>query len=434
MKKQILISLFSLFSLSVFAQIPNYVPANGLVGWWPFNGNANDESGNGNNGTVNGATLTQDRFGNANMAYSFNGSTNFIVINQNFQSINGITISCWVNITSFNQPPQSYVNFSDNGQVGVGLHFDQTQQKNIGYSPTVNIPSTNIMSNNVWRFLTITIDVQNNLTKYYENGILDGQLTSSNFVLNLNELNIGRHHSNVWGYDWYMNGKIDDIGMWNRALTVCEIQNLYTSQINSTFVSAGADQTICNGEQVTLSASNSQNYTWNNGVTDTVSFSPTTTQDYIVTADTAGCLSSDTVTVYVNQPSSSTLNQTALDSYTLNGQTYTQSGTYTQTVPSANGCDSVITLNLTLNFTGISENTTAQISISPNPASSKIIVKSDVALIGSKFIIYDALGKEVKSGKLTTIETEVDLSNLYNGVYLFKVGARQLGTFKIIKE
>jgi hypothetical protein len=211
------------------------------------------------------------------------------------------------------------------------------------------------MSNNVWRFLTITIDVQNNLTKYYENGILDSQLTSSNFILNLNELYIGRHHSNVWGYGWYMNGKIDDIGMWNRALTACEIQNLYTSQINSTFVSAGADQTICNGEQVTLSASNSQNYTWNNGVTDTVSFSPTTTQDYIVTADTAGCQSSDTVTVFVNEPSSSTLTQTALDSYTLNGQTYTQSGTYTQTVPAANGCDSTITLNLTLNFTGLDE-------------------------------------------------------------------------------
>jgi hypothetical protein len=35
------------------AQVPSYVPTNGLVGWWPFNGNANDESGNGNNGTVN---------------------------------------------------------------------------------------------------------------------------------------------------------------------------------------------------------------------------------------------------------------------------------------------------------------------------------------------------------------------------------------------
>jgi hypothetical protein len=45
----------------------------GLVAHYPFNGNANDESGNGNNGTVNGATLTTDRFGNMNKAYSFDG-------------------------------------------------------------------------------------------------------------------------------------------------------------------------------------------------------------------------------------------------------------------------------------------------------------------------------------------------------------------------
>ncbi|MFM7105117.1 MAG: hypothetical protein ACKOW8_06310 [Flavobacteriales bacterium] len=54
------------------AQVPSYVPTDGLVGWWPFNGNANDESGNGNNGMVNGATLAEDRFGNVNAAFSFN--------------------------------------------------------------------------------------------------------------------------------------------------------------------------------------------------------------------------------------------------------------------------------------------------------------------------------------------------------------------------
>ena len=48
------------------AQVPNYVPTDGLVGWWPFNGNANDESGNGNNGKVFGAVLATDRFGNEN--------------------------------------------------------------------------------------------------------------------------------------------------------------------------------------------------------------------------------------------------------------------------------------------------------------------------------------------------------------------------------
>jgi hypothetical protein len=46
----------------------------------PFNGNAIEESGNGNNGTVNGATLTEDRFGNPNSAYHFNGTSDYIEI------------------------------------------------------------------------------------------------------------------------------------------------------------------------------------------------------------------------------------------------------------------------------------------------------------------------------------------------------------------
>ena len=54
-----------------------------LVAYYPFNGNANDESGNGNNGVVHGATLTFDRFGNPNRAYHFNGIDNFIVASAN---------------------------------------------------------------------------------------------------------------------------------------------------------------------------------------------------------------------------------------------------------------------------------------------------------------------------------------------------------------
>jgi hypothetical protein len=97
MKKQLLILATALISISTFAQIPTYVPANGLVGWWPFNGNANDESGNGNHGTVNGATLTQDRYGNTNMAYSFDGvSQNIEVSNSNSLNPLEISISVWI--------------------------------------------------------------------------------------------------------------------------------------------------------------------------------------------------------------------------------------------------------------------------------------------------------------------------------------------------
>ena len=50
----------------------------GLVGWWKFSGDATDSSGNGNDGTVNGATLTTDRHGQANRAYSFDGVNDYI--------------------------------------------------------------------------------------------------------------------------------------------------------------------------------------------------------------------------------------------------------------------------------------------------------------------------------------------------------------------
>ncbi|MCH8838790.1 MAG: fibronectin type III domain-containing protein, partial [Candidatus Marinimicrobia bacterium] len=52
----------------------------GLVAYYPFSGNANDESGNANHGTVFGATLAADRFGNANSAYSFDGTDDYVVV------------------------------------------------------------------------------------------------------------------------------------------------------------------------------------------------------------------------------------------------------------------------------------------------------------------------------------------------------------------
>ena len=60
--------------INTYSQVPSYVPTDSLVAWWPFSGNAIDSSGNSNNGTVNGATLTTDRFGNSNSAYYFSSA------------------------------------------------------------------------------------------------------------------------------------------------------------------------------------------------------------------------------------------------------------------------------------------------------------------------------------------------------------------------
>ena len=99
MKKNILtLIVFIYFSLILKAQIP----ANGLVGYWLFSGNqlANYFSGNGNNGIINGATLTNDRFGNCNQAYKFNGVNNYIVVANSstvdFNNTNDFTVAFWL--------------------------------------------------------------------------------------------------------------------------------------------------------------------------------------------------------------------------------------------------------------------------------------------------------------------------------------------------
>ena len=97
MKRLLLLITICISSVS-FGQVPSYVPTNGLVGWWGFNGNANDESGNGNNGTVNGPTLTNDRFGNPNSAYDFDGSTGNHIEIPFSSSLNSIQNAFWRNI------------------------------------------------------------------------------------------------------------------------------------------------------------------------------------------------------------------------------------------------------------------------------------------------------------------------------------------------
>lgn len=83
-KKLVLAIAIIGFAIISNAQVPNYVPTIGLDGWWPFTGNANDQSGNNNNGTVNGATLTSDRFGNVGQAYVFDGINDNVSLNNSF--------------------------------------------------------------------------------------------------------------------------------------------------------------------------------------------------------------------------------------------------------------------------------------------------------------------------------------------------------------
>ncbi|MBN2480760.1 MAG: hypothetical protein JXB19_03400, partial [Bacteroidales bacterium] len=205
-------------------------PTKGLVAYYPFNGNANDESGNGYDGTVCGATLTNDRFGMANKAYLFTAAnSNHITINSSVGNfgLSNFTISAWVKRNSeagyeiFTQRSAPFRN-SSWWELGWGSFF---VNENLAYESTVNINVEDTLRNNVWYHF---VGVRDTTTvKFYLNGVLLDTNTTQQ-ILNIdNQTNaeIGCHffESPLQCFD----GIIDDIRLYNRALSDTEIRLMY---------------------------------------------------------------------------------------------------------------------------------------------------------------------------------------------------------------
>jgi hypothetical protein len=240
-RKKLVFTAFAVglgLTANLMAQVPSYVPSNGLVGWWPFNGNANDESGNGNNGTVNGATLTTDRFGNAGKAYSFDGVDDYIQTNLIGPTTNSSrSINYWMKSSS-NQQYMTVIGYGDNLNYK-DFHIWHNwgcDGININISNAALTYTTGLLNDN-WNNFVIVFDnsLGDSITKIklYENGILLSN-TCSTFgsgVINTGNtypITIGKYHASNLHYFY---GLIDDIGVWNRALTDQEISDLYNANI-----------------------------------------------------------------------------------------------------------------------------------------------------------------------------------------------------------
>jgi hypothetical protein len=452
MKKNLFLTIaatLGLTAVTMAQNVPSYVSTNGLVGWWPFNGNANDESANSNDGTVTGSTLTADRFGNTNNAYSFNGtSANYIDVPHNSSfNVSNVTISAWynaidygVNTTSWKRlivSKREWGGWGNSFEVNIEAPYSGTINKMQacwtinGVNSTLTFEDSSLLTN-TWSHFVYTHD--NDSAKIYLNGnLVQSMAISGGLTNNTLPVRFGGRPSDGWHP---FNGALDDIGIWNRALSACEIQDLYNSQLNSSAgINAGNDITVCQGDQVTLSGSGGSNYNWSGGINNNTPFVTTNSQDYVLTAlSSNGCSGTDTVSVTVNQNSSSTINETGLDSVSVNGVWYNQNGQYTQVIPNAAGCDSTITVNVSLSFTGVSELSGQSFSIFPNPATSIIHVKADTELLGMSYSIYDNRGKVILRGQLNAENTSIELGNLSGGIYMLSIGENMKHTFKVIKE
>jgi gliding motility-associated-like protein len=298
MKRLLLFVFTALLSINNFSQTPNYVPSNGLVGWWPFTGNANDSSGNGNNGTVNGATLTADRFGNANQAYTFDGNNDNIFVNRSI--LNNFTTSIWF-YTNQNSSITSLLDANISNWEIYLKNFKPTFANWISLPNNYQEYTSNSTSGqNQWNHLVCTYNSGN--LKLYLNGLLTSAF--QNVILPINTNGTLFFGASISGTTQYFNGKLDDVGFWNRALTECEIQNLYQSAISLSV----DDISICQNGTGTLVAqtlSSGGDYLWNTGSqSSTINVSSPSTNTYYVSYTLNGltCTDSAVVNIIPNQP------------------------------------------------------------------------------------------------------------------------------------
>jgi hypothetical protein len=225
---------YVLISLSVALNAFSQLPVDGLIGYWPFNGNANDVVGN-NHGIVHGATLCANRFGYPDKAYYFDGSNdNISLLFENSIDINTkssillwfkaeknlnayaklisvpISLETWTN-------PYHYLAFS--GQAFNYANFDPVN----GFCETGYFTA---QGDTNWNLLAFTYNEGD--IKVYINGILKETLSCSSTLMPIGStMSIGSRSTSILNNGEYFTGKIDDLSIYDSVLTQSEILNYY---------------------------------------------------------------------------------------------------------------------------------------------------------------------------------------------------------------
>jgi hypothetical protein len=204
--------------------------AQGLVGYWSFDegsGNiARDYSGNGNNGTLYNFNFTATSGwvdGKVGKALSFDGVDDYVTIGKN-DSIFPNTFLSWIvwikpNYYSLN----GVILWDDDTQAGGDRGIELKNSGRIGAGDVFNDLSNSIINLNQWYFIVYTSNSSNRII--YINGNLDKTFSGSlPDHTNRSFLSVGSGHN---GYRGYFNGLIDEVRVYNRALSDSEIKALY---------------------------------------------------------------------------------------------------------------------------------------------------------------------------------------------------------------
>jgi hypothetical protein len=428
MKKLSLILLLITLLTPIFSQVTSYLVPNGLAAWWSFTGNANDESGNNNNGTVINATLTTDRFGNQNSAYYFNGSDAKISISAqpNLNLRNSVSVSAWINPERMG----GQIVFRGDSQSAKDPYFLHIRDSSVyfqkyvgsGFTACYAKFDTTLLIPNVYNHVVGTFDSSSSRYRIYLNGeMINEQIMPGTIGYSTTYMNnyIGSVTDNTQNFM----GNIDDIGIWNRELNKDEVSTLYAGCQNSvTLSSLVLNQYIGSNCAITATTINSNseiqwqtnlmNYGWLNVQENNTYIGADSNiltinniqpynynQQFRAISNYYGCIdTSDIATINLND----TLFQTVIDTIFLNY------------------CDTMI-INTPLSISPLILNS---IKIYPNPASTFLFIEfgNYSSMNNYKIRITNTLGQVVYETLIYQPNTTIDLNTWTgNGLYLVNI-------------
>lgn len=288
MLNRLLLIFFTAFlSYSAFSQVNL---TQGLIGKYCLNGDAIDLSENENHGTNYGASPTNDRFGNSNAAMSFNGTTNYIQLSNKGLYNPNFTYSLWYNVTSNPANSKATILFSVGGNTADQIFFignNYFSQHGIGLSSYYSTSGTNVFYNNSlpaineWHHLVFVRSTDSVIL--YVDGVLQGgrKVTAPP---QYSGSPAGSIIGGRAGHPQYFSGKLDDLWIYNRAISYEEVKAIYNYNGSLDYY-LPIDTFICGNTPVTVDCGvEDATYLWSNGAR-TKSISVATPGNYWVTVN-----------------------------------------------------------------------------------------------------------------------------------------------------